>query len=140
MGAIWQAGFMRILVFFLTATFASLALAETPMTADEFDRYTRGKTLYFSSNGERYGGEEYFENRRVRWSYLDGQCKEGVWFVDGADICFVYEDNPTPQCWQFFLDGGGLSARFTGDEADSTLYEIEGADEEMLCLGPEVGV
>lgn len=119
----------------------TLAFADNPMSADEFDRYTRGKTLYFSDETGRYGGEEYFDRRRVRWSFLDGECKEGTWYASGRDICFVYEDNPEPQCWQFFLnDSGGLTATFSNDDSDTTLYEVTGDDEEMICLGPEVGV
>lgn len=131
---------MRIFITIAAALFPIFTLAETPLSPDAFDRYTRGKTLYYSSDGSRYGAEEYFDQRRVRWSFLDGQCKEGTWYASGKDICFVYEDNPEPQCWQFFLEPGGLSASFSGDSSDTTLYEITGADEEMLCLGPEIGV
>ena len=131
---------MRALVLCAVAHFPILATADAPLSADAFDRYTRGKTLYFSADGSRYGAEEYFDQRRVRWTFLDGQCKEGSWYASGKDICFVYEDNPEPQCWQFFLEPDGLSASFSGDSSDTTLYEITGADEEMLCLGPEIGV
>lgn len=131
---------MRALVLIAVGLFPNFAFAETPLSAEAFDRYTRGKTLYFSADGSRYGAEEYFDQRRVRWSFLDGQCKEGTWYARERDICFVYEDNPEPQCWQFFLEPGGLSATFSGDSSDTTLYEVTGADEEMLCLGPEIGV
>lgn len=128
--------FIRILLF---VAFPLTALAETPMTAEEFDRYSKGKTLFYSSDGQRYGAEEYLDRRRVRWSFLDGQCKEGSWYASGSDICFVYEDNPDPQCWQFFSAPGGLTARFVGDDR-TTLYEMETSDDEMLCLGPQIGV
>ncbi|WP_370229038.1 hypothetical protein [Cognatishimia sp.] len=131
---------MRQLVALALTFQTTFAFADTPMSAEAFDRYTRGKTLYYSEGGTRYGAEEYLDQRRVRWSFLDGQCQEGRWFASGQDICFVYEDNPDPQCWQFFLEPGGLSAKFTGDSASTTLYEITGAEEDMLCLGPEIGV
>lgn len=132
---------MRIRILFIAILlFGQPVLAETPMSAEAFDRYTRGKTLFYTADGERYGAEEYLENRRVRWSFLDGKCKDGLWYQNGSDICFVYEDNPDPQCWQFSQGAGGLIAKFTSPGGDDTLYEIEGESEEMLCHGPEVGV
>jgi hypothetical protein len=118
---------------------AALAV-DGPMSGAEFEAYTTGKTLYFYSQGEAYGVEEYRENRRVTWSFLDGRCKEGTWYAEGEQICFVYEDNPGPQCWLFFREPGGLRAVFEGRETGTELYEAGEADEPMLCLGPEVGV
>ena len=114
--------------------------AQSPMTAEEFEAYTTGKTLYFYSQGQAYGVEEYKENRRVTWSFLDGQCKDGTWYAEGDQICFVYEDAPTPQCWIFYQEGGGLRAVFEGRDTGTELYEAGEADEPMMCLGPEVGV
>ena len=131
---------MRILITIAAALSPLFALAETPLSPDAFDRYTRGKTLYYSSDGSRYGAEEYFDQRRVRWTFLDGQCKEGSWYASGQDICFVYEDTPEPQCWSFFKEGSGLRAVFENDPASTTLYEAQQDDEPMLCLGPDVGV
>lgn len=110
------------------------------MTAAEFEAYVTGRTLFFGQNGQVYGAEEYRDNRRVRWSFLDGECKEGIWYEEGDQICFVYEDRLVPQCWQFFLDGTGLTAQFEGDPDQPELYEARELDEEMICLGPEVGV
>lgn len=114
--------------------------ADTPMTASQFESYVQGKTLYFGQEGQEYGVEEYMENRRVRWSFLDGKCKEGVWYEDAGQICFVYEDNPTPQCWSFFAEGSGLRAVFENDPASTVLYEARQDDDPMLCYGPDVGV
>jgi hypothetical protein len=55
-------------------------------------------------------------------------------------ICFVYEDNPTPQCWSFFKESNGLRAIFENDPTATTLYEAQQNDEPMMCLGPDVGV
>jgi len=116
------------------------AAAETPMTGAEFDAYTLGKTLFFNSGGVSYGVEEYLPNRRVRWSFLDGECKEGEWFTEGSEICFQYEDGTGPQCWTFFQGANGLRARFRGDDPGSELYEARQTDEPMMCLGPRIGV
>lgn len=110
------------------------------MTAADFEAYVTGKILFFATEGTRYGVEEYLPDRRVRWSFLDGQCKEGLWYEEAGQICFIYEDNPSPQCWTFFEGHAGLSARFENEPDGTVLYEIEDAGEDMLCLGPEVGV
>ncbi|MFD2738475.1 hypothetical protein ACFSUD_02735 [Sulfitobacter aestuarii] len=114
--------------------------AGEPMTAAEFDAYTVGKTLFYGRNGEIYGAEVYHEDRRVEWSFLDGECKQGEWYEDAGLICFVYEDNPDPQCWSFRAEPGGLIARFENDPAATELYEADELGREMLCLGPKIGV
>ncbi|MBU2943124.1 hypothetical protein Q8W37_12900 [Shimia thalassica] len=129
---------MRYLfVFFLLLPLP--ALADTPLTAQEFDARTVGKILFFGAEGQRYGVEEYLPDRRVRWSFLDGKCRDGVWYENGPEICFLYEDNPEPQCWLFYTDGDGMRAEFATGNDPTILYEVESGDE-MLCLGPDVGV
>lgn len=117
-----------------------VASAAEPLSGAQFEDYVQGKTLYFGQNGEAYGVEEYLDDRRVRWSFLDGKCKDGVWYEDRGMICFVYEDNPNPQCWSFFRESSGLRAIFENDPEATTLYEAQQGDEPMLCLGPDVGV
>ncbi len=130
---------MKRLIFAATLL-ASPALSQPAMTAAEFESYVLGKTLFYAADGTRYGVEEYLPDRRVRWSFLDGKCKEGLWYEEAGSICFIYEDNPTPQCWSFFEGAKGLSARFANADDGTVLYEIESTGEEMICLGPEVGV
>ncbi|MEO0937247.1 MAG: hypothetical protein AAFY38_03760 [Pseudomonadota bacterium] len=125
--------------FLLLALLAAPVTAE-PMTGPEFEAYTTGRTLFFGQNGAPYGAEIYLENRRVRWSFLDGECKDGYWYDDGPLICFVYEDRPEPQCWTFELGSGGLIARFENEPNATELYEAQDLGEEMLCLGPKIGV
>jgi hypothetical protein len=110
------------------------------MGAEAFDRYTRGKTLFYGFDGSAYGVERYLPGRRVVWSFLDGRCLDGSWYEENGQICFVYEDNSAPQCWSFILNPEGLTARFQNDPQATELYEASDVDEEMLCLGPEVGV
>lgn len=141
-GALWHNFSMRSLLI-LCATLAALpfaAQAGEPMDAEEFDHYTRGKTLFYGFGGTAYGVERYLPDRRVIWSFLDGRCQEGTWYEDAGQICFVYEDRSDPQCWSFSLTPEGLSARFQNDPEATELYEAGDVDEEMLCLGPEVGV
>lgn len=119
---------------------SAAAQAAGPLSAEEFDEYTRGKTLFYGFDGSAYGVERYLPNRRVIWSFLDGRCQEGSWYEEAGQICFIYEDRSAPQCWSFSVGPEGLSARFQNDPEATELYEAGDIDEEMLCLGPEVGV
>ena len=135
-----QIGQMKpILLTLGLLAFAAPAFSE-PMTAEEFEAYVTGKTLFYGRLGDAYGAEIYHENRRVTWSFLDGECKEGYWYNEGNNICFVYEDRPDPQCWTFEREAGGLIARFEDDPDSADLYEAEDVGEEMICLGPKIGV
>ncbi|WP_137703007.1 hypothetical protein [Marimonas lutisalis] len=129
----WRAVFLFIL-------WTGAAMAQDALSGPEFDALTRGKTYYFGEAGRPYGAEEYLDDQRVRWSFLDGKCKEGHWYEEAGLICFVYEDEPEPHCWSFAKGPRGLIARFMNDPAATELYEVEQSDKPMLCLGPEVGV
>ena len=124
----------------IAALLAAPLHAETPMSAEAFDQYTNGKTLFYGQDGQAYGVERYLDNRRVVWSFLDGQCKDGYWYEDNRMICFLYEDRLDPQCWTFYGGPSGLIARFENDPNATELYEAEDIGEEMLCYGPDVGV
>ena len=126
------------ILYFLVA--GPAAMAADLMSAGEFDKYTKGKTFYYGSEGEPYGAEEYLTDRRVRWTFLDGNCQEGVWYEDGGLICFVYENQPDPQCWSFERSAAGLIAQFENDPLQTELYEVQQSKEPLLCLGPDVGV
>lgn len=115
------------------------ALSDAPMTAAEFDAYTRDKTFFYGSQGQPYGAEEYLSDRRVIWSFLDGKCENGTWYQEGEHICFVYENKPDPQCWSFRRSSGGLVALFENDPDQTVLYEVKKSHEALTCLGPEVG-
>lgn len=124
----------------LVCLLAQPALAQQNLSADAFDAYTRGKTLFYGFDGEAYGVERYLDDRRVVWSFLDGRCRDGVWYEDSGQICFVYEDRPDPQCWTFQETPRGLIARFENNPDATELYEAEDVGEDMLCYGPDVGV
>ncbi|PVA09980.1 hypothetical protein DC366_09920 [Pelagivirga sediminicola] len=130
---------MRALLLAL-CVIAPPVLAADTLSPEEFDAYTRGHTFTYGSQGMPYGTEQYLDNRRVRWSFLDGRCQEGEWYEDGGLICFVYEDEPTPQCWAFRRGAAGLVARFANDPSLEELYEVERSDKPLSCPGPDVGV
>lgn len=112
---------------------------ETPVSPSEFEALVTGKTLSYAANGTEYGAEEYFPNRRVMWSFLDGECQEGEWYAAGEAICFVYENMPTPQCWTFFKRNESLVARFQSETNPRELYETRRLNQPLVCLGPEIG-
>lgn len=130
---------MRYALILCLLTLAPPALADR-MSAAEFEAYVTGKTLFYGRNGRAYGAEIYHENRRVTWSFLDGDCKEGYWYEAEGAICFVYEDRPDPQCWSFERGPSGLIAQFESDPASTALYEANNSGEEMVCTGPKIGV
>ncbi len=132
---------MRVLKSFLSLLVTTAPAFATPtLTGPEFDAYTQGKTFYYGSEDEAYGAEEYLPNRRVRWTFLDGKCQEGMWYEDSGMICFVYENDPDPQCWSFEMTVDGLSAQFENDHTQTQLYEVRKSPEPLNCLGPDVGV
>jgi hypothetical protein len=118
---------------------ASPAFAEVPLTADEFDALTQGRTMTWAEFGQVYGVEQYLPGRRVRWTVLGDDCKTGHWYPEGRLICFQYEDDPAPDCWTITEGGAGLLARFAGSAPDSTPVVVEETSEPLACFGPEVG-
>lgn len=125
----------------LTAPLPAAALdADQPMTAMEFDAYTRGLTLTFGVDGVPYGIEQFLPNRRVLWSFIGEECRDGTWYQAGPQICFVYDDEPGREhCWTFFDTGNGLRARFGDDPEGTELVEVLRSPAPMMCKGPLVG-
>ena len=113
--------------------------ADAPMTGAAFEAYVTGHTLTFSSQGQVYGAEQYLPGRRVKWAFTEDICRDGVWYEEAGQICFVYDYDPVPQCWLFWNEGG-LSARFMGEESGTELREISRTTGPLPCSGPEVGV
>jgi len=136
---------MRTSITVLLTSFAAAAFAAedgtTPLSANEFEAFTTGKTLTYATEGNApYGAEEYLPGRQVRWAFSGDTCKEGRWFNEGTLICFVYEDDPEPQCWTFYLTDRGLRAQFEGREETAPLYSVAESAEPLFCPGPQIGV
>ena len=119
----------------LTLALPAMA-AETPMTAEQFERYSTGKTLTFGFAGRPYGIEEYLPGRQVIWQFMGEQCRRGTWYEEAGQICFSYEHDPTPQCWTFYQTDRGIRARFAGDPPGMELVEVEQTREPMQGGGP----
>jgi hypothetical protein len=122
--------------------FPSLALADTPMTPDEFDAYVTDKTISYEYGDGTIGIEHYLPGRKVRWKPDPDSCTLGHWYGAGDEICFVYENDGTPQCWLFYNEPSGLRGRFVsgGDIVGWDIFESAQSDVPLFCAGPEVGV
>lgn len=130
---------MRLIPLAFTLLLAVPAQAETPMTAAEFEAYATGKTLSYAQGDVIWGAEQYLPGRRVIWAYSEDICQYGEWFEDQGNICFVYDTDPTPQCWRFFNTGSGLRAEFVEEGATTSLSEVDQSPQPLSCPGPDVG-
>jgi len=131
---------MRGVPYFLLL-FPLAAHAEGPMSAEAFDAATLGKTIVYGTPEGEYGAEEYFDGRRVRWSFFDGDCVEGQWYMRGPAICFAYNGYPDPHCWLFFDGGVSMTAQFLDPDGDpGPLVALSTSPEPLYCKGPKVGV
>jgi len=136
----WQICRMRMFSLLICLVFAGPVLAQSSMSAAEFETYVTGRTLTYAEHGVVYGTEEYLTKRRVRWAFSKEECRDGYWYEAGSEICFVYEGNPAPQCWTFTRGPGGLIARFMNVADGREVYEARHADTPLGCPGPKVGV
>ena len=129
---------MRILSLALTVALAGAASAEEPLSGDAFEALVLGKTLTFSTGSFAYGVEYYGPDRRVIWAFSQDDCINGRWYEQpsptGPNICFIYENNPEPQCWQVFEEGGKIRADFMNTPGTTVLYQAE-ESEPLVCGG-----
>jgi hypothetical protein len=117
-----------------------VAMAETPMSGNEFEAYVTGKTITFDYGEGILGMEQYLPGRQVRWAFEGDTCLDGTWFQEADQICFVYENDGIPQCWHFYSTPTGLNATFLGDDLGSVIKEINKTSDPLVCAGPDVGV
>jgi hypothetical protein len=129
---------MRLAV--LLGLLPTIAAAETPITPEQFEAHVTGKTVTYGQANSLFGIEEYLPDRRVRWSTAPDRCLYGSWYPKDDDICFVYEYDPTPACWTFWLRNGALVALSTNGVPGEELHEMAADDRPLPCPGPEVGV
>ena len=115
------------------------ATAAEPLSAEAFEARTTGRTLTYGVGGTVYGVEQYLPGRRVIWAFVKDQCREGVWYEEAPGrICFTYDHDGAPQCWNFYDEPGGLRARFLGGMGQD-LVEVDQSVEGLSCPGPDVG-
>lgn len=119
---------------------ATPVLAEPTLSAEEFDALTLGRTMTWAEFGSVYGVEQYLPGRKVRWTVVGDDCRTGNWYPDGSAICFLYEGDIDPYCWEITASVAGFRARLATDPPESEPVVVEDTTEQMACLGPEVGV
>lgn len=128
------------LAFVVSALVAAPALAEEPLDTAGFEARVTGQTLRFSAYGQSYGAEQYLPGRQVLWAFEGSGCRKGRWYEAApGEICFSYEHDPTPQCWNFFDRNGRLGATFLGPPPATELLEASRSPQPLDCPGPEVG-
>lgn len=130
---------MRMAAVLLFAT-AQTATAQTPMSPEEFDAWSLGKTLDYSVDGQVYGSEAYFPGRRVRDADTGGPCLDGSWYADGAAVCFVYPARDGTHCWLYWRDGAAVLAKPLNAAPEDPAQEVTPAAQPLACPGPDVGV
>jgi hypothetical protein len=121
------------------ACLAGAVAAQTPLTGDAFGAHVTGKTVTYRQQDRVFGIEEYLSGRKVRWSVAPGTCQYGSWYPEGGNICFVYEYDPVPHCWTFWLEGGALVARSALGQPGDELHEAARSDTPLACPGPDLG-
>ena len=129
---------MRFLLSIITVLIASPLWAQT-MSAAEFEARMTGKTMSFARSGQPFGVEQYLPGRRVIWSFVDDVCQMGRWYEEAGKICFRYDMNPEPQCWDFFDRDGQISARYVGDTPENDLFVVGETDKPIQCPLPGLG-
>lgn len=120
--------------------FGTVARAQTLMTADEFDAFSRGKTLDYSVNGRIWGSETYGPDRKTLDADVGGPCLEGRWFAEGDAICFVYPARDGQHCWQYWRVGDAVFARPLSAAPGDPPQRVTVASGPLACPGPDVGV
>lgn len=114
--------------------------AAAEISAEEFERYTDGKTLSYAWRGQEFAQEQYLPDRQVIWSVMGGECHNGRWYEQAGQICFVYEYDPEPKCWDFKVGETGLHAVPQPGGEEDALDETAQSPTPIRCPGPDLGV
>ncbi len=86
----------------LILALAHAAEAQEQITPDAFLDRADQRTLTFElyPYGGVVGVEQFLSRARTVWATPDGTCTYGRIEVRGPQVCFIYEDLPTPEhCW-----------------------------------------
>ncbi len=132
---------MRILIAALLI--AAPALAEEPVSPDEFREFAEGWTLHFERDGEPFGSEAFEGGGKVRWRYSDGSCVNGAWRPHDGELCFLYDSEDEGRvinCWEMLRDEAGLFARLVSGRNAGLELRVSRRDRApLLCGEPGVG-
>ena len=112
---------------------ATPALAETPMTAEEFEALTLGRTVQWTRSGQLYATEHYLAGRQLQWAYPDEPCKTANWYPQGDAICFRYDPAADTVCWEMTRSETGFLARYTANPPDASPVEVTFTAKPLAC-------
>lgn len=128
---------------FIAFLAAGSAQALPAMSGKEFEALSQGTTMYFTEEGEFFGAEQFFSDRRTVWRAQDGTCVNGKWTENDEDICFFYDNGDGPHCWRVVQSELGISVISTSnaDGLPPTILDLSRQDTTpILCTGPLFGV
>ncbi|MCF6305495.1 MAG: hypothetical protein L3J33_08995 [Rhodobacteraceae bacterium] len=134
---------MKTLISLIFMAFAAPAISQEIMSAEEFDSFSVGTTLYFYQNGRFYGSEQFFEDRQSVWRAQDGSCVNGKWDEVENGICFLYDGSDELHCWQLTREDGTImiESMFPPIGQATTILEVDGQDTiPIICTAPSLGV
>ncbi len=122
---------------------AAPALAQEPVSPEQFREFAEGWTLHFERDGEPFGSEAFEGDGKVRWRYSDGSCVSGLWRAHKGQLCFLYdspEEGRTINCWKMLRDEAGLLARLVSGRNEGLELRVARRDTApLLCGEPGVG-
>ena len=100
---------------------APIARAQESLTPDAFLDRAQGRTLTFvdGPSGALVGIEQFFGRDRSVYARADGSCAYGRVTVEGAELCFRYDDDAgRVHCWWPFEADGQLHVRIASTVSD----------------------
>lgn len=124
----------KLLLYLPIALISQEGIAQDYIAPEDAIAELSNQTFLFSLKGQApYGMETYLSGNRVIWTFLDGECISGVWAIEETDICYTYQGDPTPKCWQFLQLDEGLGAVFKNDPNSTEIFLLEPVPNAMVC-------
>lgn len=113
-----------------------VAAQDAPMTGSEFARYVKNRTLTYTYPDGTLGIEQYNPDRTVLWQFQGQECQKGVWYEDAGEICFVYEDDPSPKCWIVYKTEKGIRSIYADRPSSLIVHNELSKSAPLICPGP----
>ncbi|MEM6760989.1 MAG: hypothetical protein AAF601_16060 [Pseudomonadota bacterium] len=126
---------MRALILWIMS--AGAALAQDPLTAEEFLDLLEGRTARFVdfNSGNLVGTEEFLRRDRSVWARANGTCAYGLVYIEDGAVCFDYDDDPpgVSHCWVPFTQDEKIYVLST---RSGQIQQIEEINEDGVSCEP----